>query len=128
MPVLKIGHHVWSLVSCVGKGSGKTASIWSSLFVNPRQESLGDRFLVLETAAVYLFVRESFFTVTPLIFKQFIAIEEPLYGRIGIILFLTFWNGLQKISSDVCITAAPFEVLQFVISGVAVYINVGARR
>ncbi len=77
---------------------------------------------------VYLLVREPFFTVAALVFKQFIAIEETLYGRNSIILFLTLWNGLQKISSDVRITAAPFEVLQFVVSGIAVYINVGAGR
>lgn len=126
MPILKICHHVQSLISSVGKGSGKTASARSLLLINPRQESLNDRFLILETAAVYLFVREFFFTVSPLIFKQFIAIEEALYGRIGIILFLTFRNGLQKISSDVCITAAPFEIFQFVISGISIYIDICA--
>ena len=116
MSILKVGHHVLLLVSCVGQSSGKAASVWSLLFINPRQESLNDRFLILETTVIYLFERESFFPITPFVFKQFIAIEKTLYGRIGVILFPALRNSLPEISSDVCAFGRLFQcvVLGFV--------------
>ena len=82
--------------------------------------------MVLKTTAIYPLIGETFFPVTPFVFKQFITIEELLYGRVGVILFLTLGDGLKEISSDVCIASASFEVLQFVVSGITIYIDIGA--
>lgn len=63
--------------------------------------------------------------VAPLVFEQFIAIEESLYCQIGTVLSLE--NHLCKVFPDVYMTATPFKVLQFMITGISVHIDIGTR-
>ena len=55
----------YAISQCVGQ----TASAWSVLLIDSRQEILYDRFLVPETAVIYLLCRRAIFTVTPFVFE-----------------------------------------------------------
>ena len=70
---------------------------------------------------------ESLFLVGTLVFKQLVAIEDSLYGRIAVILFVSFWNGFQKVSADVCKAAAPLGFLYFVVTLIAIRHQVETR-
>lgn len=52
--------------------------------------------------------------------EELIDIHDTLHGRLGVVQFLPFGNGICQISPDMCPAGCPFCVRDFVVSAVAI--------
>ena len=67
-----------------------------------------------------LFEIKSFLFVSTFVFKQFGTVENSLYCRIAVILFLPLWDCFQKVSADMCPATAPFGFFYLVVTLIAI--------
>ena len=52
--------------------------------------------------------------------EELIDVHHALYGRLGVIQCLSFWNGIGQVSSDMRPAGCAFRIRHFVIPAVSV--------
>ena len=123
--VFEISHqHVFS-ISDISHCPIHAAPFFWPLRIKPAQEALNYWFFILQAAFVYLCIRQFLCLIASFIFKQLIAVQDSLNCRMTVVFVMTTWYGFNQISPDVCITAAPTELLQLVVTAVAIHHDIG---
>lgn len=75
----------------------------------------------LQTLCVAFLIIITFFSVFAFKFKEFVAVKKTLDGRQGKVTFLTLWNGIPKISMEVCKVDTAFAIGYFVVTIITIH-------
>ena len=74
------------------------------LLLKPRPESLQNRFFLLETQLLTLFIITGIFFVNGILYgKQAVTILDSLYCWLAEIILFSFGNGIDKVPADMCL-------------------------
>ena len=80
------------------------------LLLKPRPESLQNRFFLLETQLLTLFIITGIFFANGILYgKQSVTVLDSLYCRLAVIILFPFGNGIDKVSVDVCPAGTPLD-------------------
>jgi len=87
------------------------AALFRPLCIQPADKTFHYRFFIFQATLVYLGIGQPFCFIAPLVLEQLVTIQDTLDCRMAVVLIMTVWNGLDQISPDMCITAAPAYLL-----------------
>ena len=97
------------------------------LLVKPRPESLQNRFFLLETQLLPLFIITGIFFVDGILDgKQAVTVLDSLYCWLAVIILFPFGNGIDKVSTDMRPTRAASDPWKVVVSLISIRFQVSA--
>ena len=91
------------------------------LLLKPRPKSLQNRFFLLETQLLPLFIITGIFFINGILYgKQAVTVLDSLYCRLAVIIRFPFGNGVDKVPADVCPAGTSFDIRQAVVALIAI--------
>ena len=91
------------------------------LLLKPRPESLQNRFFLLETQLLTLFIITGIFFVNGILYgKQAVTVLDSLYCRQAVIILFPIGNGVGKVPADVCPPGTPLDIRQAVAARITI--------